>query len=127
MFTFIVLIITIIICLSHVCFGHFKYLSAHNYKVIKYLLSILLNISVCTSIILLNICCLLKIDSQDVDGLESGPSVCPSASNKAAVCIHSFVFKKWAFFSEVFSSSCILSSNTNQLTVSPAFGSIFFA
>lgn len=33
MFTFIVLIITIIICLSHVCFGHFKYLSAHNYKV----------------------------------------------------------------------------------------------
>lgn len=34
MFTFIVLIITIIICLSHVCFGHFKYLSAHNYKVL---------------------------------------------------------------------------------------------
>uniref|UniRef100_A0A7N6BW42 Transmembrane protein 63B n=1 Tax=Anabas testudineus TaxID=64144 RepID=A0A7N6BW42_ANATE len=33
MFTFVVLIITIIICLSHVCFGHFKYLSAHNYKV----------------------------------------------------------------------------------------------
>uniref|UniRef100_A0A673AV03 CSC1-like protein 2 n=1 Tax=Sphaeramia orbicularis TaxID=375764 RepID=A0A673AV03_9TELE len=26
MFTFVVLIITIIICLSHVCFGHFKYL-----------------------------------------------------------------------------------------------------
>uniref|UniRef100_A0A8C3G4T4 Transmembrane protein 63B n=1 Tax=Cyclopterus lumpus TaxID=8103 RepID=A0A8C3G4T4_CYCLU len=35
MFTFIVLIITIIICLSHVCFGHFKYLSAHNYKVLQ--------------------------------------------------------------------------------------------
>lgn len=35
MFTFIVLIITIIVCLSHVCFGHFKYLSAHNYKVTK--------------------------------------------------------------------------------------------
>lgn len=33
MFTFVVLIITIIVCLSHVCFGHFKYLSAHNYKV----------------------------------------------------------------------------------------------
>lgn len=33
MFTFSVLIITIIICLSHVCFGHFKYLSAHNYKI----------------------------------------------------------------------------------------------
>uniref|UniRef100_A0A8C5HXH1 CSC1-like protein 2 n=1 Tax=Gouania willdenowi TaxID=441366 RepID=A0A8C5HXH1_GOUWI len=36
MFTFVVLIITIIICLSHVCFGHFKYLSAHNYKVTAY-------------------------------------------------------------------------------------------
>uniref|UniRef100_G3NMS1 Transmembrane protein 63Ba n=1 Tax=Gasterosteus aculeatus aculeatus TaxID=481459 RepID=G3NMS1_GASAC len=35
MFTFVVLIITIIICLSHVCFGHFKYLSAHNYKVLQ--------------------------------------------------------------------------------------------
>lgn len=33
MFTFVVLIITIIVCLSHVVFGHFKYLSAHNYKV----------------------------------------------------------------------------------------------
>uniref|UniRef100_A0A4W4H3C5 Transmembrane protein 63Ba n=1 Tax=Electrophorus electricus TaxID=8005 RepID=A0A4W4H3C5_ELEEL len=33
MFTFVVLIITIIICLSHIVFGHFKYLSAHNYKV----------------------------------------------------------------------------------------------
>ncbi|XP_056292267.1 CSC1-like protein 2 isoform X2 [Pseudoliparis swirei] len=56
MFTFIVLIITIIICLSHVCFGHFKYLSAHNYK----------------------------IDTQAVDGLENGRPVCPSAANKAA-------------------------------------------
>ncbi|XP_041959312.1 LOW QUALITY PROTEIN: transmembrane protein 63Bb [Alosa sapidissima] len=33
MFTFVVLIITIVVCLSHVCFGHFKYLSAHNYKI----------------------------------------------------------------------------------------------
>lgn len=33
MFTFVVLIITIIVCISHVVFGHFKYLSAHNYKV----------------------------------------------------------------------------------------------
>uniref|UniRef100_A0A8C7FS89 Transmembrane protein 63B n=1 Tax=Oncorhynchus kisutch TaxID=8019 RepID=A0A8C7FS89_ONCKI len=32
MFTLVVLIITIVVCLSHVCFGHFKYLSAHNYK-----------------------------------------------------------------------------------------------
>ncbi|XP_032396368.1 CSC1-like protein 2 isoform X1 [Etheostoma spectabile] len=56
MFTFIVLVITIIICLSHVCFGHFKYLSAHNYK----------------------------IDTQDVDGLENGRPVCTSSANKAA-------------------------------------------
>ncbi|XP_072240102.1 CSC1-like protein 2 isoform X1 [Leuresthes tenuis] len=33
MFTLVVLIITIVVCLSHVCFGHFKYLSAHNYKI----------------------------------------------------------------------------------------------
>uniref|UniRef100_A0A8C3Y649 Transmembrane protein 63B n=1 Tax=Catharus ustulatus TaxID=91951 RepID=A0A8C3Y649_CATUS len=33
MFTFVVLVVTIVICLCHVCFGHFKYLSAHNYKV----------------------------------------------------------------------------------------------
>uniref|UniRef100_A0A8C9ZMP7 Transmembrane protein 63B n=1 Tax=Sander lucioperca TaxID=283035 RepID=A0A8C9ZMP7_SANLU len=56
MFTFIVLVITIIICLSHVCFGHFKYLSAHNYK----------------------------IDTQDVDGLENGRPVCTSSAIKAA-------------------------------------------
>uniref|UniRef100_A0A665T1Q6 Transmembrane protein 63B n=1 Tax=Echeneis naucrates TaxID=173247 RepID=A0A665T1Q6_ECHNA len=31
-FTLVVLIVTIVVCLSHVCFGHFKYLSAHNYK-----------------------------------------------------------------------------------------------
>uniref|UniRef100_A0A3P9AMY1 Transmembrane protein 63B n=1 Tax=Esox lucius TaxID=8010 RepID=A0A3P9AMY1_ESOLU len=33
MFTLVVLIVTIVVCLSHACFGHFKYLSAHNYKV----------------------------------------------------------------------------------------------
>ncbi|XP_034040196.1 CSC1-like protein 2 isoform X2 [Thalassophryne amazonica] len=33
MFTLVTLIMTVIICLSHVCFGHFKYLSAHNYKI----------------------------------------------------------------------------------------------
>lgn len=32
-FTLVVLVVTIVVCLSHVCFGHFKYLSAHNYKV----------------------------------------------------------------------------------------------
>ncbi|XP_017268485.1 CSC1-like protein 2 isoform X1 [Kryptolebias marmoratus] len=53
MFTFVVLIITIIICLSHVCFGHFKYLSAHNYKI-----------------------------DQEVDGMENGRSAGPSATNK---------------------------------------------
>ncbi|XP_046885802.1 CSC1-like protein 2 isoform X3 [Hypomesus transpacificus] len=56
MFTFVVLIITIIICLSHVCFGHFKYLSAHNYK----------------------------IDTQEVDGLENGRPPLTSPSNKSA-------------------------------------------
>ncbi|TTD32925.1 CSC1-like protein 2 [Bagarius yarrelli] len=41
MFTFVVLIITIVVCLSHVCFGHFKYLSAHNYKQQMYIAQVL--------------------------------------------------------------------------------------
>uniref|UniRef100_A0A674DIF9 Transmembrane protein 63B n=1 Tax=Salmo trutta TaxID=8032 RepID=A0A674DIF9_SALTR len=56
MFTFIVLIITIIVCLSHVCFGHFKYLSAHNYK----------------------------IDVENVDGVENGRPARTSPFNKSA-------------------------------------------
>lgn len=56
MFTFVVLIITIIICLCHVIFGYFKYFSAHNYK----------------------------IETEAVDGSENGDSACPSAANKAA-------------------------------------------
>ncbi|KAG7327209.1 hypothetical protein KOW79_008815 [Hemibagrus wyckioides] len=57
MFTFVVLIITIVVCLSHVCFGHFKYLSAHNYK----------------------------IDTKDseVDGIENGRPARSSPSNKS--------------------------------------------
>ncbi|XP_073772163.1 transmembrane protein 63Bb isoform X1 [Danio rerio] len=57
MFTFVVLIITIVVCLSHVCFGHFKYLSAHNYK----------------------------IDTKDteVDGVENGRPARSSPSNKS--------------------------------------------
>ncbi|XP_014907197.1 CSC1-like protein 2 isoform X1 [Poecilia latipinna] len=54
MFTFVVLIITIVICLSHVCFGHFKYLSAHNYKT----------------------------DQEEVDGMEGGRSASPSSAAK---------------------------------------------
>ncbi|XP_058241673.1 CSC1-like protein 2 isoform X3 [Hemibagrus wyckioides] len=56
MFTFVVLIITIIVCVSHVVFGHFKYLSAHNYK----------------------------IDSQDVDGVENGQPPGTSPPTKSA-------------------------------------------
>uniref|UniRef100_A0A8C1ULF2 Transmembrane protein 63A n=1 Tax=Cyprinus carpio TaxID=7962 RepID=A0A8C1ULF2_CYPCA len=33
MFTLVVLCVTIFICLSYTCFGHFKYLSPHNYNV----------------------------------------------------------------------------------------------
>ncbi|XP_037548483.1 CSC1-like protein 2 [Nematolebias whitei] len=55
-FTFAILIITIIICLSHVCFGHFKYLSAHNYKI-----------------------------DQEVDGMENGRSVRPSSATKKSL------------------------------------------
>lgn len=57
MFTFVVLVITIIICLSHVCFGHFKYLSAHNYKI------------------------------DTVDGMENGRRARTSPTNKSAMYI----------------------------------------
>ncbi|KAM9840204.1 CSC1-like protein 1 [Aulostomus maculatus] len=33
LFTFVVLTITVFICVSYTCFGHFKYLSPHNYEV----------------------------------------------------------------------------------------------
>uniref|UniRef100_A0A665VM73 Transmembrane protein 63Ba n=1 Tax=Echeneis naucrates TaxID=173247 RepID=A0A665VM73_ECHNA len=87
MFTFVVLIITIIVCLSHVCFGHFKYLSAHNYKVAKYspfafhfFLFFFLCIFFHTSLIqqlyihllMLNVCFLSQIDTQETDGTENG-------------------------------------------------------
>ncbi|XP_035262110.1 CSC1-like protein 2 isoform X2 [Anguilla anguilla] len=62
MFTFVVLIITIVVCLSHVCFGHFKYLSAHNYKV---------RVSV------------PQIDAKDADVVENGRPARSSPSNKS--------------------------------------------
>ncbi|KAL2082111.1 hypothetical protein ACEWY4_021929 [Coilia grayii] len=38
LFTLVVLCITVFICIAYTCFGHFKYLSPHNYKVsLKYL------------------------------------------------------------------------------------------
>uniref|UniRef100_A0A8C9U5B8 Transmembrane protein 63B n=1 Tax=Scleropages formosus TaxID=113540 RepID=A0A8C9U5B8_SCLFO len=60
MFTLVVLIITIVVCLSHICFGHFKYLSAHNYKV--------------------------RVTDTEVDGVENGRPVCSTTSptNKSA-------------------------------------------
>lgn len=33
MFTLVILCITVFICVSYTCFGHFKYLSPHNYEV----------------------------------------------------------------------------------------------
>uniref|UniRef100_A0A3Q2XXJ8 Transmembrane protein 63A n=1 Tax=Hippocampus comes TaxID=109280 RepID=A0A3Q2XXJ8_HIPCM len=33
LFTLVVLVVTILICLSYTCFGHFQYLSPHNYVV----------------------------------------------------------------------------------------------
>ncbi|XP_054474175.1 CSC1-like protein 1 [Anoplopoma fimbria] len=33
LFTLVVLVITVFICISYTCFGHFKYLSPHNYAV----------------------------------------------------------------------------------------------
>ncbi|XP_030604392.1 CSC1-like protein 2 isoform X2 [Archocentrus centrarchus] len=56
MFTFVVLIITIIIYLCHVIFGYFKYFSAHNYKT----------------------------ETQVTDGAQNGDVVGPPTANKPA-------------------------------------------
>uniref|UniRef100_A0A8C2CRV8 Transmembrane protein 63A n=1 Tax=Cyprinus carpio TaxID=7962 RepID=A0A8C2CRV8_CYPCA len=39
LFTLVVLCVTIFICISYTCFGHFKYLSPHNYNVSCFVLS----------------------------------------------------------------------------------------
>uniref|UniRef100_A0A672LQK8 Transmembrane protein 63B n=1 Tax=Sinocyclocheilus grahami TaxID=75366 RepID=A0A672LQK8_SINGR len=79
MFTFVVLIITIVICLSHVCFGHFKYLSAHNYKVRVAVLQVQ-STGRLTSTSLS-----LQIDTKDteIDGVENGRPARSSPSNKS--------------------------------------------
>ncbi|KAM3860996.1 CSC1-like protein 1 [Diretmus argenteus] len=35
LFTLVIMVITVLICISYTCFGHFKYLSPHNYAVNK--------------------------------------------------------------------------------------------
>uniref|UniRef100_A0A672PRW8 Transmembrane protein 63B n=1 Tax=Sinocyclocheilus grahami TaxID=75366 RepID=A0A672PRW8_SINGR len=78
MFTFVVLIITIVVCLSHVCFGHFKYLSAHNYKVRVAVLQVQSTGRHGTSVS-------LQIDTKDteIDGVENGRPARSSPSNKS--------------------------------------------
>uniref|UniRef100_A0A672LTH4 Transmembrane protein 63B n=1 Tax=Sinocyclocheilus grahami TaxID=75366 RepID=A0A672LTH4_SINGR len=81
MFTFVVLIITIVICLSHVCFGHFKYLSAHNYKVRV----AVLQVQSTGRHSLTSTSLSLQIDTKDteIDGVENGRPARSSPSNKS--------------------------------------------
>uniref|UniRef100_A0A8C1T388 Transmembrane protein 63Ba n=1 Tax=Cyprinus carpio TaxID=7962 RepID=A0A8C1T388_CYPCA len=78
MFTFVVLIITIIICLSHVVFGHFKYLSAHNYKVRN-------KLSLTCGVIFLNS---LQIE---MDGVDNGRQPDSSPPVKSVVSFHNHI------------------------------------
>lgn len=81
MFTLVVLIVTIVVCLSHVCFGHFKYLSAHNYKVQRLFIK-----GSKTHVRKLNVRCLTvcvaQIDTKenDMDAVENGRPARPSSS-----------------------------------------------
>ncbi|KPP79469.1 CSC1-like protein 2-like [Scleropages formosus] len=105
MFTLVVLIITIVVCLSHICFGHFKYLSAHNYKVRVTVLKVRVTAVVvffCSTAADCKLWCsarfrsasavtpyfILQIDTKDteVDGVENGRPVCSTTSptNKSA-------------------------------------------
>lgn len=47
LFTLVVLCITVFICLSYTCFGHFKYLSPHNYEVSVCLRMHILSVTCC--------------------------------------------------------------------------------
>uniref|UniRef100_A0A672PQA2 Transmembrane protein 63B n=1 Tax=Sinocyclocheilus grahami TaxID=75366 RepID=A0A672PQA2_SINGR len=84
MFTFVVLIITIVVCLSHVCFGHFKYLSAHNYKV---RVAVLQTVTCPRAETLTSTSVSLQIDTKDteIDGVENGRPARSSPSNKSQV------------------------------------------
>lgn len=79
MFTLVVLIVTIVVCLSHVCFGHFKYLSAHNYKVLEpgLLARLLVSVSSGSPCVPPS-----QIDTKenDVDVVENGRPARPSSS-----------------------------------------------
>lgn len=95
LFTLVVLIVTIVVCLSHICFGHFKYLSAHNYKVALQLSSfdndaaqsldwLIVSLSPCPSPH-------SQIDTKDVDvdavenGRPSRPSSSPSTKSQVRI------------------------------------------
>lgn len=89
MFTLVVLIVTIVVCLSHVCFGHFKYLSAHNYKVRQHLKPLRGQRSKVKDRCLSPFVPVSQIDTKetDVDTVENGRPARPSSSptNKSQV------------------------------------------
>lgn len=83
MFTLVVLIVTIVVCLSHVCFGHFKYLSAHNYKVRPRSHTLRLSAALpLASDQLTDSLFVSQIDTKetDVDAVENGRPARPSSS-----------------------------------------------
>lgn len=73
----VVLCVTIFICLSYACFGHFKYLSPYNYEVsvVLYMLCAPLSSS---TLRLIMVCVLFQTKEEDndkVDGAEEDTMV----------------------------------------------------
>lgn len=92
MFTFVTLIVTLIITCSYGCFGHFKYLSSYKYKVTH---DITFAFHWCwrADDHMLNVPSLHKTDAQEMDELENGQSICTLASSEEAVCITFFFLR----------------------------------
>uniref|UniRef100_A0A8D0D6R7 Transmembrane protein 63A n=1 Tax=Sander lucioperca TaxID=283035 RepID=A0A8D0D6R7_SANLU len=71
LFTLVVLCITVFICVSYTCFGHFKYLSPHNYAVSACFVWAHAVISLSSfPLSLYIVCVLLQVKEEDEDKVE---------------------------------------------------------
>lgn len=77
LFTLVVLSITVFICVSYTCFGHFKYLSPHNYEVSVCLCVQMLypSLSSCTLSITHVFLQVKEDDEETPEGLEENTTV----------------------------------------------------
>uniref|UniRef100_A0A672H3U9 CSC1-like protein 2 n=1 Tax=Salarias fasciatus TaxID=181472 RepID=A0A672H3U9_SALFA len=84
MFTLVVLVVTVFICISYTCFGNFKYLSPHNYevsvlfvfffKVCEYAVAFMSSLTASLHIIC-SLCQVKESDEDQAEGVEENTKV----------------------------------------------------